>query len=355
MPYDIDAIRKNLQKAVSGRRQDPDEFRVPKIADKGGMKYRFFILPPILKGDKIKGSVAKESWDNFFITHGEHWINGKPYPCPRVSANEECELCNTGFELLKKAKADNKPKEFSATIRNQWMPSTGYYVNIYFTNFKGNPEELRGTVKYYKAPKTILDIWIAALTRDDAGDAEDPKAHGVFFDEMKAFTFELVAVKDGQYNGYKTSNFLHNNGVAIPIVRDNDGEADMPTIKSILENRVDIASKLEKPDSFKISKLAAMILSGDDEVEANGGFDADEVNTTTKLYTEASPVAKSRTKATAEEIGKHLLPDADEEEETGIKSQPKAKSSKPAKPAAKEDDDDDVDMEDLLSQLGEED
>ena len=351
MPYDIDKIRQNLQKAVSGKRMDPDEFRVPKVTDKS-LKYRFHILPPIMKGDKIKGGVASASMDNFFITHGEHWINNKPYPCPRVCSNEDCALCNTGFELLKKGKADNKQKPVMDALRSQWMPSTSYYVNILFTNFKGNPEDLRGQIKYYKAPKTVLDIFVAALSRDDAGDEEDPQAYGVFFDELKSFVFELEAVKDGSYNGYKSSKFLPNNGIATPIISDANGEPNMAAIKKVLENRIDIFTKLEKPDAYKIDRLKAAIITGDDE-SPSGGFDSDE---TAKV--ESKPKAK---KSLAEEVGERLLPNVDDEDEPSPvvkKSEPMAKAKveeKPKKQAPPPEDDDDLNVEDLLSQLGEDD
>ena len=358
MPYDIDKIRQNLQKAVSGKRLDPDEFRVPKVTDKS-LKYRFFVLPPVMAGEKIKDGVAKTSMDNFFITHGEHWINNKPYSCPRICSNEECVLCSTGFDLIKKAKAENKPKVFTDAVRQQWMPSTSYYVNILFTHFKGNPEELRGQVKYYKAPKTILDIFISALARDDSGDDEDPQAYGVFFDEMKAFAFELEAVKDGSYNGYKSSKFLPNNGIAVPVARLEDGEPDKAEIKRIMESRIDIFTKLEKPDSNKISRLAASILSGDDDDQPSGGFDSDE----TSLFeskAEPKPAAKAKKSSLEEEVGKHLIPDEDDAPAKPVARKPEAV----AKPKAEEKrkqvestppDDDDLDVEDLLDQLGDDD
>lgn len=356
MPYDIDKIRQNLQKAVSGKRSDPDEFRVPKVTDKS-LKYRFFVLPPVMAGDKVKEGVAKTSMDNFFITYGEHWINNKPYPCPRVCMNEECELCSTGFDMMKKAKNENKSKAVTDAIRSQWMPSTSYYVNILFTHFKNNPEELRGQVKYYKAPKTILDIFISALTRDESGDEEDPQAYGVFFDEMKAFAFELEAVKDGSYNGYKSSKFLPNNGEPIPIIRLESGEPDKAAIKKVLDSRIDIFSKLEKPDSNKISRLASSILDGDDPEEnsSSGGFDSDESAPAPKVEEKVSTKAR---KSLSEEVGSHLIPDDDDEQPAPApKKQEKQETQKPkAKPAPPvADDDDDLDVEDLLSQLGDDD
>lgn len=367
MPYDIDKIRQNLQKAVSGKRLDPDEFRVPKVTDKS-LKYRFFILPPVMAGDKVKDGVAKTSMDNFFITHGEHWINNKPYPCPRVCSNEECELCSTGFDMMKKAKSENKIKAVTDAIRSQWMPSTSYYVNILFTHFKGNPEDLRGQVKYYKAPKTVLDIFISALTRDESGDEEDPQAYGVFFDEMKAFAFELEAVKDGSYNGYKSSKFLPNNGEPIPIIRLEDGEPDKAAIKKVLDNRIDIFSKLEKPDSSKIKRLASSILDGDDMDDSqSGGFDSDENAPTASTPKNEEKMATKTRKSISEEVGNFLISDDEEEkssssqdDEVPVKKQeapkPKAVEKPKAKPAPPPvEDDDDLDVEDLLSQLGDDD
>jgi hypothetical protein len=350
MPYDINKIRENLQKAVSGKRMDPDEFKVPKVSEK--TKYRFHILGPVMKGDKVRGGIASASMDNFFIAHGEHWINNRPYACPRVCSNEECELCSVGFSLMKKAKEENKPKSVTDSIRSQWMPSTSYYVNIFFTNFKNNPEELRGQVKYFKAPKTVLDIFVSALSRDDSGDAEDPQAYGVFFDEMKSFVFELEVVKEGTYNGYKSSKFLPNNGNPSPIVVDANGEPNMAAIKKILDNRTDMFTKIDKPDTQKISRLVSSILSGDDEEdEPKGGFDTDETAQVAK--SESKSKAK---KALEEEVGEHLLPskgdDDDEPAPPPKKTEPIAKAkqeTKKAPPPA--DDDDDLNVDDLLSQL----
>ena len=50
MPYDVEAIRKRLKQSMGGKFNDPDQFR-PDNAKSATepLKYRFFILPPLMK------------------------------------------------------------------------------------------------------------------------------------------------------------------------------------------------------------------------------------------------------------------------------------------------------------------
>jgi len=294
MPYDIDAIRKNIKKAVSGKFTDPDEFKPEKAKEGTEIKYRFFVLPPIKQGDVLKSGTATRSMDNFFLTHGNHWINDRPHACPRIWDGSDCEICQYGFDLYKECKEKKLGEERKKEIGKQWMPNTNYMVNIFFTQWKGNPEDLRGKVKFYNAPKTCLDKWMATLMKDDKGDAEDPEAYGVFFDENSAFCFELVVTKDGRTNGYKTSGFIKNNGTPVPMIMNEDRTPNKKKIEQLLQLRIDLFTKVETPDPGKIARLANTMISGDDDdAEVGGGFDADETEPEAPAATtQAAPAKK---------------------------------------------------------------
>lgn len=327
MPYDINEIRNSIKKAVNGKFTDPDEFKPDKAKDGAELKYRFFILPPLRAGDVLKSGEVSQSMDNFFLTNGQHWINEKPHACPRVWDGSDCDVCQYGFDLLKECKEKKYGEDRKKSIVQTWMPSTYYMVNIFFTNWKGNPEDLRGKVKYYNAPKTCLDKWMATLMKDDKGDPEDPEAYGVFFDEANAFCFELVATKDGKSNGYKTSSFIKNNGVPVPMIMNEDRSANVAKLKQLLSLRIDLFSKVDTPDPSKIKRLANTLIHGDDEQErSSGGFDNDE----TAEPPPSTPKHEVPSKAVSE--GKKSMKPVQARQET-----PKATATAPLS-----DDDDDV-------------
>ena len=344
MPYDIETIRKNLAKAVSGKFNDPDEFRPEKAKENSEIKYRFFILPPFKSGDIIKGGPATHSMDNFFIANGSHWINSKPHACPRVWDNSDCPICQYGFDLLKECKEQRASDDRKQQIRSQCMPSTYYMVNIFFTNWKGNPEDLRGKVKFFNAPKTCLDKWMSTLMKDDKGDAEDPDAYGVFFDESSAFCFELIVTKEGKNNGYKTSGFIKNNGNPVPMIMNEDRTPNRKKLDQLLELRIDLFSKIEIPDHKKISRLASVMINGDDDDDdnKNGGFDDDETTTASNQPSHQSAVkSESKTVTKSEAKSGSKSSSATTTKDTKVVSQ----NVSARKPQSKQDDDDD----DMLS------
>jgi len=289
MPYDADAMRAKLKKQLGGRAPDPNEFRVPKVTNPSDLfKYRFYILPPISKGDKVVGGTANQDMDLFYLSDGAHWVNNKPHPCPRVISNdqEECPMCKAGFELLAEVKAGpNNSEENRKAVTNQWLPQTNRIVNIYFPAVKSNSEELRGRVMWFKANKTLFDMWKEAMMRDDPGpDEDDPQAFGMFFDEQNAFLFNLVVNKDGVYNGYKQSRFItkDNQGQLAcgPIAVKADGSPDKKAIQAILDMRHDLYSKIEEPNQEQMRKLAIQ-LGG--LAEGDEGFDQDETSTGSRV------------------------------------------------------------------------
>ena len=271
MAYDVEAIRKKLQKSMSGKFNDPDMFKPEKAQDGStAIKYRLFILPPLMKGDDAKSGPAIKSMDQFFATHGNHWINDRPHPCPRIFGGDDCPICKFGFDLLR----DEKNPDKRRLIVQQWMPQSYYMVNIYFPNVKTNPEDLRGKVRFFNASKTCFDQWTTCLLRDDAGDSDDPEAYGVFFDESKAFCYHIEVLKSGRNNSYKTSKFLPNGGEPTAIIKNKDGSPNEEAIKDVLAKRIDLFTKIEEPDLDKITKLASVMINGDDDDDS--GFDEDE-------------------------------------------------------------------------------
>lgn len=358
MAYDLDAIKRKL-KEFDGRRSDPDEFRPAKAEKNKSPKYRFYILPGLLQGDKLKSGVVSKSMDLFFINYGQHWVKNAPHACPKIWDGSECELCDFGFKLLRdKSLSDDERTK----IRKDWLPSANYVVNIYFPNIKTNPEELRGRVMYYKAPKTLFDIWSACITRDAPDNIEDDDEgfdpYGVFFDENAAWLFELNVELNGKSNSYKTSKFVYGaDKRPSPIARDKNGEADEEAIAKILSERIDIWKRLEAPDRAKIKKLSQVLLHGDDEEPAPSGFDMDE---------EDEKPAKRPSKGLQEEEQEHKksskpdkaakshIFDEEDEQEPPKKSKPQETKAKAEKQASIEEDDDDEELSSLLDQLDDE-
>lgn len=288
MPYDVSELRKRIQEQSGGRQVDPDEFK-PKKAESttDPLTYRFFVLPFFMSGEPIKGGPAKKSMTNFYIQHGTHWLMNKPYGCPRIWDGTRCEVCNIGFDLLREEKNEDKRKK----ILSDWMPSTYYAVNAFFPRIDINPEELRGRVKFFNAPKTCFDTWQTALMRENMGREDDPKAFGAFFDENAAFLFQLEVVKFGKNNSYKTSKFIvPPGGKAVPIVVGEDGKAHTEAISKLLAARCDLWAKVRTPDPVEIQRVAKLILEGDDSHQSGSGqqnFDKDETPVTPPPVTES--------------------------------------------------------------------
>lgn len=315
--YNIDAIRKRLKSSMQGRQSDPQQFEPARAKDGETHKYRFFILPPFNKNDVVSGGKASKTMDQFFVQQGVHWVDRRPYPCPRVTDGSDCPMCSTGFELFEQTKV----KEERRTIAKQWLANVKNLVNIHFPDVQANPEELRGKTMYYAAPKTVFDIWERTLMSDNMGDEADPQACGCFFDESAAFLFQLECKKvPGQdYNEYKTSKFItqvkDGKLATIPIAKTQEG------IDRILASRIDLFAKLETPDVAKLKSLVSKFLHGDDN-----GFDSDESKTT---HVESAPITSKHVHEVA--TPKETVSPLDEKPSSGgpgIKAGSKAKTSR---------------------------
>lgn len=273
--YDLDAIRKKL-KEKSSRTRDPNEF-VPKKAESTAEsdKYRFYVLPPFKAGDEVVGGKASRDLESFVLQNGMHWVNKRPSACPRVLDESPCPMCDTGFAL-----ADGvTDKKTRANIFKTWMPNVSYLMNIYFTNSQTNPEDLRGRVMWYAAPKTVYDIMHAAIFRDSYGDPEEPEGFGAFFDPKKPLLFGLNIKKaygqsddNKSYNDYKSSTFLVTVDKESGKVSYGQLAKSDEGVKLILANRTDLWTKVDQPDADKLAKLRDSLLHGAGGDGGNSGF-----------------------------------------------------------------------------------
>jgi hypothetical protein len=253
------------------KKADPDEFKPPKVEGDKVYRYRYYVLPPYKAGDPLRQGPASHSMETFFKPFAQHWVNNKPYTCPRVWDGSDCPLCKFGFEMMGAVPDHLAPearKVEQRKIAQEWMPATYYVVNIWFPHGQQNPPELEGRVMYYKASQTCWDLWIKALDADGPGDAADPRAFGAFFDENNAFMFQMELKKQGTLNSYVGSKFLANNGRPQPFVVNQAGQADVATIQQILSARHDLLTKLDAPDPEMLMKVFNSMTGG----QSDDGF-----------------------------------------------------------------------------------
>jgi hypothetical protein len=282
MAYDIEAIRQQVR-AKMKKGKDPTEFRAPKAEGDKTLKFRFYILPPLQIGDVCNDgkSTCEREMDLFAIANGSHYIDNKRIGCPRAINEEDCAICNYGFDLLNEVDGSTEEgKKKRSEISRALLPAQYNLVNIYFPTIDTNPEEVRGRVFWYNAPKTLVDMWLECLYRDDdGGDPDEPLPFGVFYDECDAYLFQLEVFKDGQMNSYKRSKFMVSTSLkSRPIAVDKaTKKIDMKRIKEILAKRHNLWEKMPTINQEEIAKVAAA-LSGRaaTKLAASGGFDHDE-------------------------------------------------------------------------------
>jgi len=270
----LERVRAKMAAKKGGRARDPNQWRPPQVKEGDIFKAKGFFMPPLKKGDRCATGICEHDMEElFYLQVGMHWIDRKPYPCPRVFDGDECDYCTLGFKLLQ----ETGDKELRKQIGREYLPRTLYAVNVYFPKLKENPEELRGRVVYYEAPKTVFDKMDECITReDDGGDPDDPQAWGFFYMADGAYPFLWKINHKAGYNNYADSKFIPK---LQPIAKSAKG------IEEILSMRHDLVSKYPartKETHNKLSNLARSVLS-DDSVQKssetkNDGFDEDETS-----------------------------------------------------------------------------
>ena len=332
----LDKVRKRLKEQRGGFQKDPHEWRAPKVADGDTWRAKAFVLPPVQKGDKVASGVATATMDELlpFIQVGDHWVNKKKYPCPRVYDGDKCPLCEFGFELF----TDTTDKDMRRKISQRYLPRTYQAVNLYFPDIQSNPEELRGKVVYTSLSKTIADVLDACLNRDDdGGDEDEPLPYGIFWDPEECYPLSIKIKHKGGYNDYSQTKLLPK---LQPLA--DDGEK----IEEILAMRHDLVAKFPERNEENLKalqKIVDQVVNGtsdddDDDDDGDSGFDSDETaddSNESEAEAEAEPEKpKSKPK---KEKAKAKEPDPEPETETTV--------------VESDDDDDDDDLADLLSKI----
>ena len=347
--YDIAKVRKKLQEQKGSRFKDANEFRPPKADETQTLKYRFYILPPLNKGDKCADGVASQSMDLFYVVNGAHWVNNRTNACPRVHDEQPCDLCALGFELI----GDTPDKKQRSALAKQFLPRTQYAVNIYFPKDNVNPEDVAGKVMWMNAPKTLYDMWEACIMNDSEGDEDDKQAFGVFFDENAAYLFQLLVKKKNEWNDYSASKFIASAGKRPLAVK--DGKPLEARIVQILGQRHDLFTKFQARDPEAITKLTAAMKSGD-PTPAGAGFDEDETEKPSKPVAQPKTVAKPKPVKPKPEPVEEAVEVVDEVEaatievEGNLGEEVETKPTKQDKPAVS-DDVEDAQLQELLDEI----
>ena len=345
--YDVAKVRKKLQEKQGSRFKDPNEFRPPQAKEGETTKYRFYILPPLAKNETCSDGVASKTMELFYVQNGSHWVNNRSHQCPRVHDEEDCPICQLGFDMM----GETDDKERRREIARTWLPRTQYAVNIFFPKDKVNPEEVAGKVMWMNASKQVYDTWETCIMADEEGDPDDPQAYGVFFDEDASYLFQLQIKKKQNWNDYSTSKFMANLGKR-PIAT-KGGEAVPAVIKKILDQRHDLFTKFQPRDANALAALVQELSSGEPASD-DAGFDNDETDETPK---EEAPKPKPKKEAPKKEAPKEDLAalgeDVDEVAGLDESAELDETADEPAEVKSSSDDIEDPELQDLLAEIDE--
>lgn len=286
----LERVRKRLAQRSGSRAVDPTEWRPPKVAPTQKLSFKLIVLPPLKSGDRCATGIAKtDMMELYDYRAGTHWIENRPYECPRLHDGVECPYCQLGFDLI----GETEDKEQRRQLAKTYLPREVRAINIYFPPFKTNPPEVRGKVFWMAvSQKSIYQLFDECLKRneDDAkGDtSEEDQAWGFFYEPDESYVFNLVIKHKNQYNDYSESKFLAS--TRGPMIANADGSMNVDKVKAILNQRHDLGQKFSPRDAAKLKELANKILTPDTN---SGGFD--EVEADTLVEEPASTVAPSPT------------------------------------------------------------
>lgn len=219
----LDKIRAQVDKKRGARAADPTKFLPPKIKDPKEVRdYYFIVLPPLEEGDTVAGGgTATAGMDMvYFLRAGTHWLEDdkKSVPCPRLFQDGECPMCKFGFDLM----GGVEDKKMRSEIAKQFLSRELSAMNIFFPAIDGNPDELKGTVKWFPCGiKHIVDHMDDCLGRNEEEAIDpnkDPEAWGFFYpmadaetpEERVCYIYHMqVKIKEGtKWNTYEKSKFI---------------------------------------------------------------------------------------------------------------------------------------------------
>lgn len=266
------------EKGGSSYTPDPAEFKAPKVDFKKSKSLKFIVLPPLEVGETCATGENKTDMENIWSYRiGTHWINNRPYSCPRIFNNEKCPYCNLGFSLLEDEADEDRRRE----IAKLYLPRVTHATNVYFPPYESNPEDLRGKVKWYNiTQKTVYKKMTDTFMRneeDATGDTpEETKAFGFFYLPDESYVFNMKITHKGGYNNYDLSDFLPSTKGPIADTQDE--------INRILSQRHDLGSKFTEPNVEVLQDLAnkAQGLVTEEGGSSDNGFDEEESTPTTK-------------------------------------------------------------------------
>jgi len=347
-------VRKKMAERSNKGSRDKDEFRPPKANPEQTLEYYFRILPELNKGDKCASGTCDQDSDLWYYENGSHWFNKRRIECPRQHDQNSCDLCQFGFDHLEK----EQDKQVRSRISKNFLAKGTYAVNIYFLNMSKNPDDVRGKVMWYNAPRTVWTIWDETINSDDPGDEEEPRAYGIFYHPLEGYTFKLVVKRRDDYNNYEKSYFMAPS--LGPMVKKKDGP-DEARIAEILAQRHILTEKFEERSQEKIAEILNMVkksYSGDDGDD--GVDDGEEVKIKPKKAEKAVEESvdevtdESAKDVVEEDVVEEDVVEEDVVEEDVVEEKPK-KSSPPKskKKEVKEEkiDEDDPELSELLSQI----
>lgn len=329
----LEKARNALKNKEGGSNRDPHEWRSPKNVSKK-MSFKFVILPPLEKGEKAFGGRKNDTeMDGLpFYKGGTHWVNKRPYECPRIHDGEKCDYCQTAFDLFE----ETTDKKQRTLIAKKYLPSETYAVNIYFPPYPNTDPDIADRVFFAKFGQRNFINNLSECIRLDEDDAlgdtpEENRAWGLFYLAERMYVYAFNIKEKGGYNNYDDSKFLVS---TLGSLKEILGRIDPKLgtdekVEEILSQRHDLGSKYDDRDPEAIKRL----LDHDTEEEDSGFDDSDE---------ESYESGESST---------HSAEESDSDSESDDKSdEQKAKLEK-----ARSSMDDDDELRDLLNELQDED